>query len=54
MLDEEKLDWLEAFIGAYWPESISPSRLCDPALHERIWGARKALLKALGLAGEDL
>ncbi|MBA2921215.1 N-succinylarginine dihydrolase [Sphingomonas sp. MAH-20] len=54
MLGEEKLDWLEAFIGAYWPESISPSRLCDPALHERIWGARKALLKALGLAGEDL
>jgi succinylarginine dihydrolase len=54
ILDEEKLDWLEALVSAYWPESINPARLSDPALHERIWGARKAVLKALDLGGEDL
>lgn len=54
MLDEEKLDRLEAIVAAHWPESIDPSRLSDPALHEGVRGAREALLKALDLAGEDV
>jgi succinylarginine dihydrolase len=54
LVDEAKLDRLEAVIAEHWPESIDPARLSDPVLHQSIEAARAALLEALGLAGEGL
>lgn len=54
MVDATKLDLLEQVVAEHWPESIDPSRLADPALHEQIATARAALLEVLGLADEDL
>lgn len=54
MLDEAKLDRLEAVVTAHWPESIDPSRLSDPALIEAVRAARIALLEALDLAHEGI
>jgi succinylarginine dihydrolase len=54
LVDEAKLDRLEAVVAEYWPESIDPTHLSDPALHRAIERARAALLEALSLAGEDL
>jgi succinylarginine dihydrolase len=54
MVDEARLDRIEAAIAATWPEEIAPTQLADPALHARIAAARTALLETLGLAGEDL
>ena len=54
MVDETKLDRLEAVVAQRWPEMIEPTRLSDPSLHEAIAAARAALLEALDLSGEDL
>jgi succinylarginine dihydrolase len=52
LVDEAKLDLLEAVVSAHWPESIDPSRLADPALHAQICGARAQVLAALDLASD--
>ena len=49
MVDEAKLDRLEAVIDAEWPERIEPEDLLDPALWARMESARAALLAVLGL-----
>jgi succinylarginine dihydrolase len=52
LVDEAKLDRLDAVIAEHWPESIDPSRLSDRTLHLSIEAARTALLDALDLARE--
>lgn len=47
--DEGKLDRVAAVIAEYWPESISPEQLGDPALVTQVQTARAALLAACGL-----
>lgn len=47
--DEPKLDIIAAVIGQYWPESIAPDQLADPALVAQVKAARAALLNACGL-----
>lgn len=54
MVDEAKLDRLEAVVAEHWPEAIDPACLADSALHRRIEQARAALLEELDLAGEDI
>jgi succinylarginine dihydrolase len=54
MLNEAKLDRIEAVVAEHWPETIDSARLADPALHRQIEQARAALLEALDLAGEDI
>lgn len=54
LVDEAKLDRLEAVIAEHWPESIDPTRLSDPTLHAAVERARAALLDALALVGEGL
>jgi succinylarginine dihydrolase len=54
LVDEAKLDRLDAVIAAHWPETIEPGRLADPSLHRAIADARTALIDALGLGDEDL
>jgi succinylarginine dihydrolase len=49
LVDEAKLDRLEAVIAQHWPETIDPAELSDPALHARVEAARAALLAALSL-----
>ena len=47
--DEAKLDGIAGVISEYWPESISPDQLADPALVEQVQTARAALLQVLNL-----
>lgn len=47
--DEPKLDIIAAVIAQYWPESIAPDQLADPALVAQVKAARAALLNACGL-----
>jgi succinylarginine dihydrolase len=54
LVDEAKLDQLEAVVAQTWPESVDPAGLSDAALHRQIETARAALLTALGLDGENL
>ncbi|MFD1611994.1 N-succinylarginine dihydrolase [Sphingomonas tabacisoli] len=54
MLDEAKLDRLNAVIAEHWPETIDPAALADPALIRRIESARTALLACLDLSDENL
>ena len=54
LVDEAKLDRLDAVIAAHWPETIEPGRLADPSLHRAIADARTALIDALGLSDEDI
>lgn len=49
LADEAKLDAIAAVIGEYWPESIAPAQLADPALIRQVRAARAALLKACQL-----
>jgi succinylarginine dihydrolase len=48
--DEAKLDRIAETIAAYWPESIAPDQLSDPALVGQVQTARSALLEACNLA----
>ncbi len=45
----ERLDLAERVIAEYWPESIAPDALADPALAGTVRTARAALLSALDL-----
>jgi succinylarginine dihydrolase len=54
LVDEAKLDRLDAVVARHWPEAIEPGRLADLALHDEIAAARAALIDALDLAGEDI
>ena len=49
MADEAKLDRMAEVIAAYWPVSISPDQLGDPALMAQVQAARLALLTACEL-----
>jgi succinylarginine dihydrolase len=49
MADEAKLDRMAEVIAAYWPVSISPDQLGDPALTAQVQAARLALLTACDL-----
>jgi succinylarginine dihydrolase len=49
LVDEPKLDRIEAVVEAEWPERIEPDDLLRPALWARLEGARTALLDALDL-----
>ncbi|WP_136162720.1 N-succinylarginine dihydrolase [Sphingomonas flavalba] len=49
LLDEAKIDRLEALVRHAWPESIDPAALTDPALVADILSARARLLDALDL-----
>jgi succinylarginine dihydrolase len=49
LVDTVKLDGISAVIDEYWPESIDPADLSDPALIARIERARSALLVHLDL-----
>ncbi len=49
LVDEAKLNRVAAVVETHWPEAIAPDDLLDPALWERMEGARLALLEALGL-----
>jgi succinylarginine dihydrolase len=50
LVDEKKLDRIAALVETYWPESIAPDDLADPALWGRVEAARAALLSMLDLA----
>ena len=47
--NEARLDQIGAIISQYWPESISPDQLGDPALVKQVQSARSALLHACDL-----
>ena len=49
LVDDEKLTEIASVIEQYWPVSIHPDELADPALWERIETARAALLSSLDL-----
>ena len=49
LVDEAKLDRIAAVVEVYWPDSIAPDQLGDPALWTRIEKARAALLDRLEL-----
>ncbi len=48
LLDEAKIDRLEALIAANWPDRIGVGDLGNPALWAQVWAARTALLAELG------
>jgi succinylarginine dihydrolase len=50
LVDDAKLDRIEAVVERHWPESIAPERLADPALWQEIEAARAALLELLDLS----
>jgi succinylarginine dihydrolase len=50
LLDEAKASRIENVIAAFWPESISPNELGDPALAERVITARTEMLNVLDLS----
>jgi succinylarginine dihydrolase len=54
MVDEKKLDQLEALVARHWPATIDSSRLAAAELHHEIANARASLFEALGLLGEDI
>jgi succinylarginine dihydrolase len=49
MAGEAKLDAMAAVIATYWPESIAPGELGNPALVAQVQAARLALLDVCGL-----
>lgn len=49
LADEAKLDRIAALVESRWPERIAPEDLLEPALWERMEGARAALLEELEL-----
>ena len=49
LLDEAKLDRLEAAVARTYPETLAPEDLVDPALHRQAFAALDALTEALGL-----
>ncbi len=49
LVDDARLDQIASVVSAYWPESIAPDDLANPALWSDIEAARAALLSLLGL-----
>jgi succinylarginine dihydrolase len=49
LVDERRLDLIVAIIERYWPETIAPEDLDNPALWKDVRIARASLLAALGL-----
>ncbi|WP_157217739.1 N-succinylarginine dihydrolase [Flavisphingomonas formosensis] len=50
LVDDAKLDRLEAVIAAHWPETIDPAGFASPSLWQQAAAAREELLTALDLA----
>jgi succinylarginine dihydrolase len=50
LLDEAKLQALEAVVSRSYPEAIAPDQLGDPALHRQCLDAWAAVLSSLGFA----
>ena len=50
LVDEAKLQRIEAVVAEWWPETIDSAELGDPALHAQVERARSALLEMLELA----
>ncbi|MEO9633631.1 MAG: N-succinylarginine dihydrolase [Parasphingorhabdus sp.] len=50
MATPEKLEAMAEIVGKYWPESLDPEQLCDPAMHDIIGRARNHLLEICALA----
>jgi len=48
LVDDAKLDRIAEVVAAYWPETIDPARIADPALIGTIERARAALIEAVG------
>ena len=49
LVDHARLDRIAAVVGEYWPETIAPGDIADPALIAAIEAARAALLDVLDL-----
>jgi succinylarginine dihydrolase len=49
ILDDARIDRLEALFDQWWPPVIAPADLANPALWQQCRAARAALLAALGL-----
>jgi succinylarginine dihydrolase len=49
LLDDARLDRIAAIVEQYWPETIDPGAIADPALVGRIERARAVLLDSLDL-----
>ncbi|MBB4084689.1 succinylarginine dihydrolase [Sphingomonas carotinifaciens] len=49
LVDHARLDRIAAVVEAYWPETIAPGDIADPALIVAIEAARAALLEVLDL-----
>jgi succinylarginine dihydrolase len=47
--DHDKLNMIAEIITEYWPESIAPDQLSDPALISQVQTARSQLLTACSL-----
>lgn len=54
LLNEARLDRLEALVERWWPEAISPADLGNPDLMAQCRAARAALLDHLGIAPAEL
>ncbi|MFN3591729.1 MAG: N-succinylarginine dihydrolase, partial [Thermaurantiacus sp.] len=54
LVDEAKLDRLEALVSRCWPEQIAPTDLGDPQLWEVCRAARNALLAELSISQAEL
>lgn len=54
LLDEGKIDRLEALVSRWWPQVIAPADLGNPALWQQCRAARAELLVLLGLARAGL
>ena len=49
LVDDARLDAIDAVVGRCWPDTIAPDDLSSPALWRDIEAARAALLETLGL-----
>ena len=50
LLDEAKAELIENIVSEFWPETIEPAEIGDPALAKRVITARHKLLEAIGLS----
>lgn len=51
LVDHARLDMIAAIVEQWWPDTIDPASIGDPALIARIEQARRALLERLDLVG---
>jgi succinylarginine dihydrolase len=50
LVDQARLDMIEAVVSDWWPANIEPDALGNPALWSHVRTARAELLKALDLS----